>query len=59
MVSLFGNPEPKNDVVIFGHNYTCDLKDGIRRICAEGKCIQVRNISLYPLKYFCGTETKF
>ncbi len=30
MVSLFGNPEPKNDVVIFGHNYTGDLKDGKR-----------------------------
>ena len=30
IVSLFGNSEPKNDVVIFGHNYTGDLKDGKR-----------------------------
>ena len=30
MVSLFGNSRPKNDVIIFGHNYTGDLKDGKR-----------------------------
>ena len=29
---------------------TCDLKDGIRRICVEGKCVQVRSLSMYPLK---------
>ncbi|MAI86951.1 MAG: hypothetical protein CMF99_07320, partial [Candidatus Marinimicrobia bacterium] len=29
-VILFGDSVPKNDIVIFGHNYTGDLKDGKR-----------------------------
>ena len=35
---------------------TCDLKDGIRRICAEGKCIQVWNLSMYTYKKSSGTD---
>ena len=37
IVVLSGNSDPKKDVVIFGHNYTGDLKDGQRH--GNGKYI--------------------